>query len=419
MGLTQFLTDNAPILLVCAVGLAAVYLLLPRPRRLPVMAGSALAVLALLLAGWLVVRPGGLTLEGFLFYVFAVTAVGAGGLLVTQQNPARAALSFALVILSTCGLFLIEAAPFLMAATIIIYAGAIIVMFLFILMLAQQEGPSDADARSREPFLATVTGFLLLATLLYVLRITYKPDLDRWAARTAEHLARVERLRAQEKTTAEERDALTKDLRAFYRDFRRWWEVGPGEADEEDGKERVHYPSGGKALSDALTNFERTAFVRNPEEDSPQLRLNHLATVEAELRKLHEAAVAMRNNPLLGSRRPRDRGQDSSDGDEGFRRAMSEASGPRSSRRLEELRRDEWGRPRMPAENTAYLGRSLFSDYLLSVELAGLLLLVATVGAIIIAQRRPLTPTPLPPGERGRGEGAARGPDSDLTQRMP
>ena len=41
---------------------------------------------------------------------------------------------------STCGLFLLQAAPFLMAATIIIYAGAIVVTFLFVIMLAQQEG---------------------------------------------------------------------------------------------------------------------------------------------------------------------------------------------------------------------------------------------------------------------------------------
>ena len=42
----------------------------------------------------------------------------------------------------------------------------------------------------------------------------------------------------------------------------------------------------------------------------------------------------------------------------------------------------------MPAENAAYLGRSLFTDYLLPVELGGILLLVATIGAIAIAQRR-------------------------------
>ena len=42
----------------------------------------------------------------------------------------------------------------------------------------------------------------------------------------------------------------------------------------------------------------------------------------------------------------------------------------------------------MPAENVAYLARSLFSDYLLAVELGGSLLLVATIGAIAIVSRR-------------------------------
>src|SRR5439155_438322 len=83
--------------------------------------------------GRLSVRVGKLSLETFLFYLFAAIAIVAGGLLVTQQNPARAALSFAIVVLATCGLFLLQAAPFLMAATIIVYAGAIIVTFLFVI----------------------------------------------------------------------------------------------------------------------------------------------------------------------------------------------------------------------------------------------------------------------------------------------
>jgi hypothetical protein len=42
----------------------------------------------------------------------------------------------------------------------------------------------------------------------------------------------------------------------------------------------------------------------------------------------------------------------------------------------------------LPAENVAGLGRSLFTDYLLAVELGGTLLLVATVGAVVISFRR-------------------------------
>src|SRR5205814_7466862 len=41
----------------------------------------------------------------------------------------------------------------------------------------------------------------------------------------------------------------------------------------------------------------------------------------------------------------------------------------------------------LPAENIAALGRSLYSDFLLAVELGGTLLLIATVGAIAIVQR--------------------------------
>src|SRR5262245_10862601 len=162
-----------PIGLCVVIGLAAVYLLLPRPRPYRTIWGGIGGGLAIVLAGILVIRTGGVSVESVLFYTFSGIAVLSGGLLVTQPNPARAALAFALVVLSTCGLFLLQAAPFLMAATTIIYAGAIIVTFLFVLMLAQQEERSDADWRSREPLLASVAGFVLLGALLAVLQLTY------------------------------------------------------------------------------------------------------------------------------------------------------------------------------------------------------------------------------------------------------
>ena len=71
--------------------------------------------------------------------------------------------------------------------------------------------------------------------------------------------------------------------------------------------------------------------------------------------------------------------------------AFSNLSGPAVNVPADDLRYDKQGRPHLPADNSAYLGRSLFTDYLLPVELAGFLLLVATVGSIAIAQRR--TPT--------------------------
>src|SRR5262249_1767882 len=159
------------LLLPLAAGAAAIYLLLPRPKPYPSIWGIALAALAIVLTGIFIIRTTVADPETFLFYLFSGAAVVSGGLLVTQHQPARAALSFTLVILIVAGLFLLLAAPFLAVASITIYAGAIIVTFLFVIMLAQQAGMDPADLRSREPFLSVLTGFVLLGTLVYVLQL--------------------------------------------------------------------------------------------------------------------------------------------------------------------------------------------------------------------------------------------------------
>jgi NADH-quinone oxidoreductase subunit J len=100
---------------------------------------------------------------------FGLSAITAAVLMVTNRNPVYAALWFAIVTLSVCGLFLMQSAPFLAAATIIVYAGAIIVTFLFVIALAQQAGATIYDQRARQPFMATVAGFVLLGGMLFAL----------------------------------------------------------------------------------------------------------------------------------------------------------------------------------------------------------------------------------------------------------
>ena len=85
-------------------------------------------------------------------------------LTVTSRNPIYSALWFASVVLSTTGLFLLANAPFLAAGTIIVYAGAIIVTFLFVIMLAQMEGKAVYDRAARAPGAATC--HLLLALVV-------------------------------------------------------------------------------------------------------------------------------------------------------------------------------------------------------------------------------------------------------------
>jgi NADH-quinone oxidoreductase subunit J len=106
--------------------------------------------------------------EGVLFTCFATLMVATGCAMQVEANPVYAALWFAGVILSTCGLFLMEGAAFISAATIIVYAGAIVVTFLFVIMLARQTGSSQYDKRFRQPVLSIALGGLLLAVLVYV-----------------------------------------------------------------------------------------------------------------------------------------------------------------------------------------------------------------------------------------------------------
>jgi NADH:ubiquinone oxidoreductase subunit 6 (subunit J) len=346
--LFTLLAEQWPLLLPLAVGAAAIYLLLPRPRPYPILWGGLLGVVALVLSAFLIVRSRALSPESFLFYAFSGIALVAGTLLITQHNPARAALSFALVILSTCGLFLLLAAPFLMAATIIIYAGAIIVTFLFVIMLAQQTGIDDADLRSREPLLAAVTGFVLLAAVLYVVRLDFDArDLD--AA-----LDSVEAARAQS------------DPKALY-------------AAADEARNRIKGALTDRNFKDLTAQIENEVWFS--ESSNPD-------DVHKGLTQLEEMAKAARHR--VGFIQWRERPDTLP--------KVSRLSGPPLLWQYkpqirepvgQEIRRDDEGRPRVPADNSVYLGRSLFTDYLLPVELGGMLLLIATVGAIVITHRRP------------------------------
>jgi NADH:ubiquinone oxidoreductase subunit 6 (subunit J) len=362
--LRLLLVDNWPITLVAALGFAAVYLLLPRPRANARAVGAGAAGLALLLTGALIVRAAGVTPEVVLFYSFSGVAVIAGGLLITQSNPARAALAFALVVLSTCGLFLLLAAPFLMAATTIIYAGAIVVTFLFVIMLARQEGASDADQRSREPLLASLTGFVLLGALLYVLQVGYgTADIDRLIdqARAAAARPSVEEMR---RAIGDPRKPGTM---TFFADLKQALARGQSPA--------------ALALAADVDNVILPEWVKAIDQDDPDGPRKVLEDV---------VAIGLRARASYGALQPP------------VGTPLSDLSGPPAGERLfaplrppadgkappAVLRRDEQQRPELPHENTAYLGRALFTDYLLAVDLVGTLLLVATIGAIAIAGRR-------------------------------
>lgn len=75
-----------------------------------------------------------------LFWMLAALTLVAAVATITMHSPVYCAIWFAVTLVGTSGLFFLEGAQFLGVATVVVYAGAILVTFLFVLMLAQPDG---------------------------------------------------------------------------------------------------------------------------------------------------------------------------------------------------------------------------------------------------------------------------------------
>jgi NADH-quinone oxidoreductase subunit J len=148
---------------------ASLWLLLPRgqsrrrgriARRLGGLLGVA-ALAAFIATGR---RLGGLGEES-VFLIVSLVAIVSAAATVVSRSPVYAAIWFALSLAGVAGILLVLGAQFLGVATVVVYAGAILVMFLFVLMLAQPAGLAPYDRVSNEPLLAAVAGAVLLGLL--------------------------------------------------------------------------------------------------------------------------------------------------------------------------------------------------------------------------------------------------------------
>lgn len=165
----NWITEHALFLGTLATAALGVWWLMPERHTRPRAVGLVLVLAAIAVLLSALARAEGALSSRLLSTLFAGGALLCGTLMITSRNPTYGALWFALVTLCTCGMFLLQSAPFLAAATIIVYAGAIIVTFLFVIMLAQQEGETIYDQRSRRPLLSTLAAFVFLGVLLTAL----------------------------------------------------------------------------------------------------------------------------------------------------------------------------------------------------------------------------------------------------------
>jgi len=168
------LINPLALYIACALGAVGVALALPTRGvswRVPggLLAAGAAGLVILLLS---LNASKSDQLPNLYFYAFAALALGSALRMITHPRPVYSALYFILTIIASSGVYVLLAAEFMAFALIIIYAGAILITYLFVIMLATQapvegdeESQADYDAEAREPLVAAGVGFVLLAIL--------------------------------------------------------------------------------------------------------------------------------------------------------------------------------------------------------------------------------------------------------------
>ncbi len=105
------------------------------------------------------------------FYLFAGVAVASGVLMITRRNPVYSAMYLVLTLFSIAAIFVLLDAHFLAALQVLVYAGAILVLFLFVIMLLNLGHDFDPDIRGKFWWvIAAGLGLVLFAELFVLVR---------------------------------------------------------------------------------------------------------------------------------------------------------------------------------------------------------------------------------------------------------
>lgn len=123
-----------------------------------------------------------MSLQQMFFMYFAIAMTGLSLLVVTRKNPVHSVLLMLVLFVHIAGLYLFLNAEFVAAIQIIVYAGAIMVLFLFVIMLLNLRSEETvAKYQAQWPVSAGV-GLILVAFLVMIVRkITVIPELGEYS----------------------------------------------------------------------------------------------------------------------------------------------------------------------------------------------------------------------------------------------
>jgi NADH-quinone oxidoreductase subunit J len=107
--------------------------------------------------------------QAILFYIFAALAVASGVLVVSSRNPVHSVLFLILAFFNAAGLFVLIGAEFLAMILVIVYVGAVAVLFLFVVMMLDIDFAQVRAGFVRYLPVGALAGFILLAELVLVI----------------------------------------------------------------------------------------------------------------------------------------------------------------------------------------------------------------------------------------------------------
>jgi NADH-quinone oxidoreductase subunit J len=107
-------------------------------------------------------------LQGIAFYLLAAVAVVGGLMVVTAKNPVHSVLWLILTFFSSAGLFVLLGAEFLAMLLVVVYVGAVAVLFLFVVMMLDVDFVRLREGYARYLPLAAIVAGVLLAEMIMI-----------------------------------------------------------------------------------------------------------------------------------------------------------------------------------------------------------------------------------------------------------
>ena len=105
-------------------------------------------------------------LPAVMFYVFAAVTVASGVMVVSARNPVHSVLFLILAFFNSAGLFVLLGAEFLAMILVVVYVGAVAVLFLFVVMMLDIDFAELRSGFMRYLPIGALIGFVLLAELI-------------------------------------------------------------------------------------------------------------------------------------------------------------------------------------------------------------------------------------------------------------